>query len=66
MDASHHTIFHGTTIDNKLNWVKHIDKVKNKISTADGIKNPLKYVLPREAEPLIVNNSLFHLSYSLL
>lgn len=38
-DASYHTIYLGKTIDDKLNWVEHIDKVKNEIPKVHDIIN---------------------------
>lgn len=47
-DASHHTIFLGITIYDKLNWVDHSNNVRNKNSEVNDIINRLKFILPRE------------------
>ena len=39
-------VFLGITINNKLNWNSHINKVTNKISNTVGILNKLRSFLP--------------------
>ena len=39
-------MFLGITINNKLNWNSHINKVTNKISKTVGILNKLRSFLP--------------------
>ena len=39
-------MFLGITINNKLNWNSHINKVRNKISKTVGILNKLRSFLP--------------------
>lgn len=53
--------FLGLTLDENLNWKKHINKISNKISRCIGILNRLKYFLPLNARLLIYSSLI--LSY---
>ena len=58
------TTFIGVTIDNKLNWAEHIDKVKCKISKDFGIINKAKRLLTRPYLVTLYYSFLFpHLTY---
>ena len=48
-------MFLGITINNKLNWNSHINKVTNKISKTVGILNKLRYFLPSGVLQTIYN-----------
>ena len=55
-------VFLGITINNKLNWNSHINKVTNKISKTVGILNKLRSFLPSIYNTLI----LPHITYGIL
>ena len=58
------TIFLGMTIDKNLNWCKHIEKVSNKISSANYVLNRLKNILPIKSLKSLYNSLVHsHLSY---
>ena len=58
------TTFLGVTIDNKLNWAEHINKVKCKISKGVGIINKAKRLLTRPCLVTLYYSFLFpHLTY---
>ena len=48
-------VFLGITINNKLNWNSHINKVTNKISKTVGILNKLRSFLPSGVLQTIYN-----------
>ena len=48
-------MFLGITINNKLNWNSHINKVTNKISKTVGILNKLRSFLPSGVLQTIYN-----------
>ena len=48
-------VFLGITINNKLNWNSHINKVTNKISKTVGILNKLRFFLPSGVLQTIYN-----------
>ena len=57
-------IFLGITINNKLNWNSHINKVTNKISKTVGILNKLRSFLPSDVLQTIYNTLILpHLIY---
>ena len=58
------TTFLSVTIDNKLNWAGHINKVKGKISKRVGIINKAKIFLTRPCLVTLYYSFLFpHLTY---
>ena len=59
--------FLGLTINSKMNWDSHIDKISNKISRTVGILNKLKHFLPRSIL-LTIYNALItpHLNYGII
>lgn len=60
-------IFLGLTIDDKLTWKNHINKVCNKISKVNGILNKFKNFLPKDILLSIYNSLILpHLNYCLL
>ena len=60
-------IFLGITINNKLNWNSHINKVTNKISKTVGILNKLRSFLPSYVLQTIYNTLILpHLIYGIL
>ena len=60
-------IFLGITINNKLNWNSHINKVTNKISKTVGILNKLRSFLPSDVLQTIYNTLILpHLIYGIL
>ena len=60
-------IFLGITINNKLNWNRHINKVTNKISKTVGILNKLRSFLPSDVLQTIYNTLILpHLIYGIL
>ena len=60
------TKFLGITIDNKLSWDTHINKLSKKLSCATGILNRIKYKIPSELYKNLYHN-LFesHLAYGI-
>ena len=59
--------FLGITLDDKLRWNKHIDKISNKISRNVGILNSMKHILPISTKILIYNSLILsHINYGLL
>ena len=55
------------TINNKLNWNSHINKVTNKISKTVGILNKLRSFLPSDVLQTIYNTLILpHLIYGIL
>ncbi len=59
--------FLGITLDDKLRWNKHIDKISNKISRNVGILNSMKHFLPIPTKTLIYNSLILsHINYGLL
>ena len=63
-DNSIKQTFLGVTIDNKLNWAEHINKVKCKISKGVGIINKAKRLLTRPCLVTLYYSFLFpHLTY---
>ena len=60
-------MFLGITINNKLNWNSHINKVTNKISKTVGILNKLRTFLPSGVLQTIYNTLiLLHMIYGIL
>ena len=60
-------MFLGITINNKLNWNSHINKVTNKISKTVGILNKLRSILPCGVLQTIYNTLILpHLIYGIL
>ena len=60
-------IFLGITINNKLNWNSHINKVTNKISKTVGILNKLRSFLTSDVLQTIYNTLILpHLIYGIL
>ena len=57
-------VFHGITINNKLNWNSHINKVTNKISKTVGLLNKLRSFLPSGVLQTIYNTLI--LTYGIL
>ena len=56
--------FLGITIDNKLNWKCHINKIVNKLSRNIGIINQLKNFLPTHILRLLYNSMILpHIQY---
>ena len=57
----------GITINNKLNWNSHINKVTNKISKTVGILNKLRSFLPSGVLQTIYNTLVLpHMIYGIL
>ena len=60
-------MFLGITINNKLNWNSHINKVTNKISKTVGILNKLRSFAPSVVLQTIYNTLILpHLIYGIL
>ena len=60
-------VFLGITINNKLNWNSHINKVTNKISKTVGILNKLRSFLPSGVLQTIYNTLILpHMTYGIL
>ena len=60
-------MFPGSTINNKLNWNSHINKVTNKISKTVGILNKLRSFLPSGVLQTIYNTLILpHMIYGIL
>ena len=60
-------VFLGITINNKLIWNSHKNKVTNKISKTVGILNKLRYFLPSGVLQTIYNTLILpHLIYGIL
>ena len=60
-------MFLGITINNKLNWNSHINKVTNKISKTVGILNKLRSFLPSGVLQTIYNTLILpHMIYGIL
>ena len=60
-------MFRGITINNKLNWNSHINKVTNKISKTVGILNKLRSFLPSGVLQTIYNTLILpHMIYGIL
>ena len=60
-------VFLGITINNKLNWNSHINKVTNKISKTVGIVNKLRSFLPSGVLQTIYNTLILpHMTYGIL
>ena len=60
-------VFLGITINNKLNWNSHINKVTNKISKTVGILNKLRSFLPSGVLQTIYNTLILpHMTYRIL
>ena len=60
-------MFLGITINNKLNWNSHINKVTNKISKTVGILNKLRSFLPSGVLQTIYNTLILpHIIYGIL
>ena len=59
--------FLGVTLDEQLNWKKHIDKMSIKCSKTVGILNKLKLILPINIKILLYNTLLIpHINYCLM
>ena len=57
----------GITINNKLHWNSHINKVTNKISKTVGILNILRSFLPSGVLKTIYNTLILpHMTYGIL
>ena len=62
-----HFNFLGITINEQLNWTKHIDILSAKIAKTVGILNTLKHVLPTNILKMIYNTLILcHLNYGIL
>ena len=60
-------VFLGITINNKLNWNSHINKVTNKISKTVVILNKLRSFLPSGVLQTIYNTLILpHMTYGIL
>ena len=60
-------MFLGITINNKLNWNSHINKVTNKISKTVGIFNKLRSFLPSGVLQTIYSTLILpHMIYGIL
>ena len=60
-------MFLGITINNKLNWNSHMNKVTNKISKTVGILNKLRSFLPSGVLQTIYNTLILpHMIYGIL
>ena len=60
-------VFLGITINNKLNWNSHINKLTNKISKTVGILNKLRSFLPSGVLQTIYNTLILpHMTYGIL
>ena len=60
-------VFLGITINYKLNWNSHINKVTNKISKTVGILNKLRYFLPSGVLQTTYNTLILpHMTYGIL
>ena len=56
--------FLGIMLDENLTWKSHINYVKNKVSKSLFILNKSKYILPRAANVILLNDTaLFQLLY---
>ncbi len=51
--------FLGLTINENLNWKRHVDKIANKISKSMSILNKLKYFVPLNAKILIYTSLIY-------
>ncbi len=59
--------FLGLTLDDKLRWNRHIDKISNKISRNVGILNSMKHFLPVSIKTLLYNSLVVsHINYGLI
>ena len=60
-------VFLGITINNKLNWNSHINKITNNISKTVGILNKLRSFLPSGVLQTIYNTLILpHMTYGIL
>jgi len=61
------TTFLGITVDSTLSWNKHVEKLGNKISSANYIINKLKYILPKTCLKMLYYSLIHpHLSYGII
>ena len=67
IECVENVVFLGITINNKLNWNSHINKVTNKISKTVGILNKLRSFLPSGVLQTIYNTLILpHMTYGIL
>ncbi len=56
--------FLGLTINEHLNWKRHLDKLSNNMSKTMGVLNKLEYSVPLNARVMIYNSLILsHINY---
>jgi len=61
-----HVKYLGPTLDNKLNFKKHLNGIKRKVACAVGIMNRLKFIFPKETLLQLYHALIYpHILYAL-